>query len=106
MHCNNVNELKKLISFYDCDHLLLSKSYEKTSGELNFYRGESTCSVTKQFGRNVLEAKRTFTKERLWANLRNGRSCIPGYGKPSDFFTLTGFVNIRALLKQTRKAIW
>lgn len=63
---------------------------KKTSGELNFYRGESTCSVAKQFGGNGPGAKRTFTKERLWANLRKGHSCIPGYGKPSDFFTLTG----------------
>ena len=36
-------------------------------------------------------------KECLWANLKQGRSDIPGSGVPSDWSILTGFVNTRAL---------
>ena len=45
-------------------------------------------------------------RERLWANLTNGRSSIPGSGIPSDWSILTDFVNTRALLTQMRYAIW
>ena len=53
------------------------------------------------------KTRREGAKERLWANLTEGRSGILDSGIPSDWLIFrTDFVNTRALLTQMRYAIW
>jgi len=52
------------------------------------------------------KAQQEKAKECLWANLTKGRSSILGFGIPSDWPILTGFVNTHELLMQKRNAIW
>ena len=87
--------------------------YQKTSDELtvgpgtiDFFGSDTTLSLGETGKADVGPAKRPVTKERLWANLKEGRSGILGSGIPFDWSILTGYVNTRALLSQMKIAIW